>query len=58
MNIGFGRTWVVLQIRVPFLIRMPYSMGDLNRDLNLENYPYGDVAIIRNPTHYISVTKP
>ena len=36
--------WVVLQIRVPLrgpLIRVPYYIGDLKRDLNLENYPFG-----------------
>ena len=34
--------WVVLQSRVPFrllFIRVPYYIGDLKRDPNLENYP-------------------
>ena len=32
---------ILLQIRVPFrvlFIRVPYSLGDLKRDPNLENY--------------------
>ena len=35
--------WVVLEIRVPFrvlFISLPYYIGDLNRNPNLENYPY------------------
>ena len=38
-----GRTWVVLQIGVPFevpsIVRHPYKR-DPKRDHNLENYPY------------------
>ena len=30
--------WVALEIRVPF-IRVPYYIGDLKWDLNLENFP-------------------
>ena len=41
-------TWVVLQSRVPFWIlvfrRVPYRVGDLKRDSNLE--------LSLNPTHF------
>ena len=36
-------TWVVFQNRVPFtvlFVRVPYYIGDLKGDPNLENYPY------------------
>ena len=36
-----------LKIRVPFwvpFIRVPYYVGDLNRDPNLSNYPYVGVS--------------
>ena len=39
--------WVALQIRVPFrvyFIRMPYYIGDLNRDPSLENYPSSAIS--------------
>ena len=45
---GAGRRlaiWAVLYIRVPlrgsFFIRVPYYIGDLKRDPNIESYPFG-----------------
>ena len=40
--------WAVLYTRVPlgsFYIRVPYSIGDPQRDRNLENYPYIPIYI-------------
>ena len=48
--------WVVLEIRVPLrvlLLRVPYYILDLKRDLNLWNYPYRIVMTI-NSKHVIS----
>ena len=40
--------WVVFENLVPFRVlytRVPYYIGDLKRDLNLENYPYASQAL-------------
>ena len=45
-----GFVWVVLQTRAgsllaSFLIRVPYYLGDLERDPDLENYPRNDIHL-------------
>ena len=39
VNLSSFLNWVLF--RVPF-IRVPYYIGDLNRDTNLENYTFED----------------
>ena len=55
-GLPIGSIWVVFKMRVPFrvvIIRVPYYIGDLKRDPNLESYPYSSYRSFRKLRGYL-----